>query len=59
MGGHSLDQGCVTLQYPTCVRTMDFLTDAIDPHGMEPDIFLDTTLDNMMSLVRRHLKLTD
>jgi len=38
--GNDIFHDCFTLRYPTCVRTRNLEENAIDPHGIIPDVLL-------------------
>ncbi len=49
--GNDIEHDCFTLRYPTSVRTKNIETEAIDPNGICPDVYLDEKQENIIEFI--------
>lgn len=57
--GNSIVTDCYRLRYPTSIISINYPDDAIDPHGIYPDVFLSKNQENTVAFIIKYLNQLD
>lgn len=54
--GNFVKLGCVTLQYPTTLRSYKLPQGSIDPYGIAPDVYMPGFMDDPYPFILKHIE---
>ncbi len=54
--GNFMKLGCITIQYPTTLRSHQLPKGSIDPYGIAPDVFIPSFMNDPYPFILEHLE---